>query len=401
MRRVMVLPGLSRLDELLLRYENIVAESTKRTPNLGQGTEEGLTSFRAPSSPVLSCLSMGTLPTHTLNTNKLRPQNISLDILSRAGSVCGSPMPQTRDSVLFYIESGGYAIEPLAPNSVQSSPGGFKQDPSDREGFKPAVDWLEAYTRQGKSPDELGRTKAELAKKQSSTQKPLHLSSLPFDHVCKEQGFWRLGMWPQDKDPYIQDYGLTMFVENYAPEQTVNPSTMSLERADAILADLHNYLIHDLMLGDLGSTRQIGGSLPEEPQPAAQSLVSCSLLSSPSGTTQGTRQGHITSAEQYSYEKFDTRDMPSHDTEMHWEGMSATSVSDISDFMDSIQGDSIQEFEQDINNLYNRYDLVTPTRYGGVMQAGTVDVTELAAEQPKLEQQLSSYMEDAMVGEAM
>ena len=94
--------------------------------------------------------------------------------------------------------------------------------------------------------------------------------------------------------------------------------------------------------------------------------------------------------------------MPSHDTEMHWEGMSATSVSDISDLMDSIQGDSIQEFEQDINNLYNRYDLVkTPTSYGGVMQAGTEEVTEPAAEQPKLAQQLSSYMEDTMVGEAM
>jgi hypothetical protein len=372
---------------------------------------------------------MGTLPTHTLrpqnislhllsfvlnlstsatqiscgHTNKLRPQNISLDILSRAGSARGSPMPQTRDSVLFYIESGGYAIEPLAPNSVQASPGGFKQDPSDREGFKPAVDWLEAYTRQGKSQDELGRTKAELAKKQSSTQKPLHLSSLPFDHVRKEQGFWRLGMWPHDKDPYIQDYGLTMFVENYAPEQTVNASTMTLERADAILADLHNYLIHDLMLGDLGSTRQIGGSTstPKQPRPAAQSLVSCSLLSSPSGSTQGTRQGHITSADQYSYEKVDTRDMPSHDTELRWEGMSATSVSDISDLMDSIQGDSIQEFEQDINNLYNRYDLVTPTSYGGMMQAGTVEVTELDGEQPKLEQQLSSYLEDTMVGEAM
>jgi hypothetical protein len=93
--------------------------------------------------------------------------------------------------------------------------------------------------------------------------------------------------------------------------------------------------------------------------------------------------------------------MPSHDTELHWEGMSATSVSDISDLMDSIQGDFIQEFEQDINNLYNRYDLVTPTRNGGMMQAGTVEVTELAAEQPKLEQQLSLYMEDTMVGEAM
>jgi len=401
MRRVMVLPGLSRLDELLLRYENIVAESTKRTPNLGQGTEEGLTSFRALSCAVM-LVNGNTADPQTFNTNKFGRKKYSLDILSRAGFVRGSPMPQTRDSVLFYIESGGYAIEPLTPNSVQASPRGFKQDPSDREGFKPAVDWLEAYTRKGKSQDELDRIKAELAKKQSSTQKPLHLSSLPFDHVCKEQGFWRLGMWPQDKDPYIQDYGLTMFVENYAPEQTVNPSTMTLERADAILADLNNYLIHDLMLGDLGSTRQIGGSPPKQPQPAAQSLVSCSLMSSPSATTQGTRPGHITSAEQYSYENVDTRDMPSHDTELHWEGMSATSVSDISDVMDSIQGDSIQEFEQDINNLYNRYDLLkTPTSYGGVMQAGTVEVTEPAAEHPKLEQQLSSYMEDTMVGEAM
>jgi hypothetical protein len=65
-----------------------------------------------------------------------------------------------------------------------------------------------------------------------------------------------LDVLPQ-KDPYIQLYGLSMFVDDYAPQTQAKDEMMSFQEADALLAK-NNKFLEDLLGGDLGSTRQIG-----------------------------------------------------------------------------------------------------------------------------------------------
>jgi hypothetical protein len=65
------------------------------------------------------------------------------------------------------------------------------------------------------------------------------------------------------QDPYLRAYGLSMFVDDYAPPTEVPDEMMSIEEADAMLAQLGKFLHEDLLrAGDLGSTRQIGESKP-------------------------------------------------------------------------------------------------------------------------------------------
>jgi hypothetical protein len=59
------------------------------------------------------------------------------------------------------------------------------------------------------------------------------------------------------KDPYIQLYGLSMFVDDYAPQTQAKDEMMSFQEAEALLAKNRKFL-QDLLAGDLGTTRQIG-----------------------------------------------------------------------------------------------------------------------------------------------
>ena len=62
-----------------------------------------------------------------------------------------------------------------------------------------------------------------------------------------------------EKDPYLHAYGLSMFVDNYAPDTEARDEMLSFQQADALLAGLSKFLNNDLLRGvDLGSTRQIG-----------------------------------------------------------------------------------------------------------------------------------------------
>lgn len=70
-------------------------------------------------------------------------------------------------------------------------------------------------------------------------------------------------MTSPQQDPYLRAYGLSMFVDDYAPPTEVPDEMMSIEEADAMLAQLGKFLHEDLLrAGDLGSTRQIGESKP-------------------------------------------------------------------------------------------------------------------------------------------
>ena len=64
-------------------------------------------------------------------------------------------------------------------------------------------------------------------------------------------------LYGPQKDPYIQLYGLSMFVDDYAPQTQAKDEMMSFQEADALLAR-NNKFLEDLLGGDLGSTRQIG-----------------------------------------------------------------------------------------------------------------------------------------------
>lgn len=61
------------------------------------------------------------------------------------------------------------------------------------------------------------------------------------------------------RDPLIRLYGLSMFVDGYAPATEAREEITTFSQADNILADLRRILQNDLLRGDgIGSTRQIG-----------------------------------------------------------------------------------------------------------------------------------------------
>ena len=62
-------------------------------------------------------------------------------------------------------------------------------------------------------------------------------------------------------DPLIRTFGLSMFVDNYAPDAAaaVKQHGTTFDEADAMLESLHKVLNEDLLrCSDLGATRQVG-----------------------------------------------------------------------------------------------------------------------------------------------
>ena len=61
-------------------------------------------------------------------------------------------------------------------------------------------------------------------------------------------------------DPLIRTFGLSMFVDNYAPDAAaVKQHGTTFDEADAMLESLHKYLNEDLLrCSNLGATRQVG-----------------------------------------------------------------------------------------------------------------------------------------------
>jgi hypothetical protein len=208
--------GLSRLDELLERYEKITAQN--RTMKEEKVTTEPDTL----ASPLL----IKTQATHAQRGAAPPPRDASMLPSPASGKPAVSPAsgkPAVSPSSLF-------ASNPVRENERRSEMHGPSYDSEVRQNFvriqankiPNSVDLLEAYVHQ-----------------------PNALLDLPPS--------------VPETDPLIRLYGLSMFVDNYAPATEARSETTTISQADAILADLQKILQHDLLRGhDIGSTRQIG-----------------------------------------------------------------------------------------------------------------------------------------------
>jgi len=253
--------GLSRLDELLERYEKITTQNCSM-----QSAPSGIAASEAQNNEAS--------PPAIIKSGAVRAQRSAAPPSASFVNMTpiaapSSPSSKLSPAGLFSISSPNQSVNESANQSVdlnQSQP-----------------ETMAALIRSDRAPD------SSIARQnyvRTQANKIPDSVDLLETYVKQPNALRNLQQSVSHKDPYLKLYGLDMFVDNYAPETEIVSETISIEQADRVLAGLNSYL-HDNLLRDMdfGSTRQIGGNTNKHSslvEQAIQAGIAKATLSTPS-----------------------------------------------------------------------------------------------------------------------
>ena len=181
---------------------------------------------------------------------KMVPQSGTLNMFDQRSSDSPSPTPGISPS------ANQYGVAPYGVTSLHPSP-----SPSNRSTLENLARQNFVRMQASKIPDAVDLLEAYIREPKAVFKVNLNGPSV------------------HQSDPLIQQYGLSMFVDYYCPDEEVAPNGTTFDEAEAILAKFKHYLNNDLLLAtDLGSTRQISASPSISKQKMRSGLVVCAVI---------------------------------------------------------------------------------------------------------------------------